>query len=789
MITIPITINAGRSYDRIALGRRGENQATQVVFNVAWLINTYGYGTAQLAVIRPEEEDPYPAVVEQDDDARTVTWTLTNADTAIAGRGSCELFWYVGDTLAKSIVYTTIVGRDIGDVGDTPPDPYETWVEEVLAAGAQAQENADFLRNASATAVTLSAGSNASASVDDGVFTFGIPRGDKGETGAGAVMFAVEPSATSIVYDPNAEEGARINHTTLTLKAYKITGNTKAAYAPGYFSISWESPGSVGGQTYNNVPMATSHTFTLPSTLDASCILTAEISANLTESLAKITIPIVSSGLNGAQGPKGDTGAKGDTGETGATPDFSVGTVTTLEPGTSATATITGTAESPVLNLGIPKGAKGDTGEVSQAEFDALSDDVDDLKSAIDLGCITADIKTALLQLASKVAYIDEDGQDYYDDLYDALYNRYWEVTNNLTNCTTSNESVQTLKGGAYTATITPSTGYVMTGATVSITMGGNDITATAYSNGTISIPAVTGALVITITAAAKTVSSISAVYTQSGTVWDIDPLDSLKQNLVVTATYDDSSTAPVQSDSYALSGTLTAGTSTITVEYEGKTTTFTVTVTQALPSGYTLLQYVSADGNQYVNTNLDETQVESAEYEFSLSTGKSDSYATNGWHIFSSTNTYFPLIKGTATSGAERYKVLFSKNKGNESITSGTNTIYATIDTRYVIGAFMDGTTDVTVDGTLLYTLTAGSTTSSSNKFTLFTYGGGPTTTKYRFYGKLYWMKVYNSSGELLRYFIPSKNSSSVAGLYDPISETFYTSATGTALIAGEVA
>ena len=57
--------------------------------------------------------------------------------------------------------------------------------------------------------------------------------------------------------------------------------------------------------------------------------------------------------MDGIPGPKGD---KGDPGGTGATPEFSVGTVETLSPGSSATATITGTAERPVLNLGIPEG-------------------------------------------------------------------------------------------------------------------------------------------------------------------------------------------------------------------------------------------------------------------------------------------------------------------------------------------------------------------------------------------------------------------------------------------------
>lgn len=53
------------------------------------------------------------------------------------------------------------------------------------------------------------------------------------------------------------------------------------------------------------------------------------------------------------------------TGDTGATPDMKIGTVETLPEGSSATASITGTAEKPVLSLGIPTGAtgaKGDTG-------------------------------------------------------------------------------------------------------------------------------------------------------------------------------------------------------------------------------------------------------------------------------------------------------------------------------------------------------------------------------------------------------------------------------------------
>ena len=106
-----------------------------------------------------------------------------------------------------------------------------------------------------------------------------------------------------------------------------------------------------------------------------------------------------------------------------------------------------------------------------------------------------------------------------------------------------------------------------------------------AFISGTINITGVSGDIVITASASAGVVTSISAVYTQSGTVYDTDTLDSLREDLVVTATYEGGTASVVTT--YALSGTLTAGTSTITVTYGGETTTFSVTVTHVDNSVY----------------------------------------------------------------------------------------------------------------------------------------------------------------------------------------------------------
>lgn len=130
---------------------------------------------------------------------------------------------------------------------------------------------------------------------------------------------------------------------------------------------------------------------------------------------------------------------------------------------------------------------------------------------------LTNEIKTALLDCFEHVAWIDDDGQDYYDALEAALYDTAWPVTNTLTHCSSSNNATSVEKDGSYSATITAESGYTLTGATVSITMGGTDITSTAYSSGTISIASVTGALVISVTAVINIPADYQAVeYLQS---------------------------------------------------------------------------------------------------------------------------------------------------------------------------------------------------------------------------------------------------------------------------------
>lgn len=295
-------------------------------------------------------------------------------------------------------------------------------------------------------------------------------------------------------------------------------------------------------------------------------------------------------------------------------------------------------------------------GQTQKYDYDSL-----DNKPVIPSGGgVSDDLKQALLQLANNIAYVDANGQDYYQDLYDALYGSAtlsyitavytqsgtvyttdslnslksdlvvtahysdsttstvtnytlsgtltagtsvitvtyqgktttfnvtvtatpstYTITNNLTSVTNSNNATTITEGNSYSATLTAASGYTIN--SVQITMGGVDVTGTSYSGGTITIANVTGNIVITAVATQRqaTLLSIDAVFTQGqAVIYDDAALDSLKQYLVVTANWDDSTTSTVASSDYTLSGTLSAGTSTITASYGGKSDTFTVTVT-----------------------------------------------------------------------------------------------------------------------------------------------------------------------------------------------------------------
>ena len=89
-----------------------------------------------------------------------------------------------------------------------------------------------------------------------------------------------------------------------------------------------------------------------------------------------------------------------------------------------------------------------------------------------------------------------------------------YTITKNLTNCTISNSASSIAQNASYSATISANSGYTL--STVTVTMGGTNITSTAYSNGNISISSVTGNIVITANATQQSSGESDAVLLHS---------------------------------------------------------------------------------------------------------------------------------------------------------------------------------------------------------------------------------------------------------------------------------
>lgn len=256
----------------------------------------------------------------------------------------------------------------------------------------------------------------------------------------------------------------------------------------------------------------------------------------------------------------------------------------------TAAATATAAAETcEEVRESIPE----DYSQLSE-DVDTLKDglsDMDDRVTALEEGGgssgLTNEIRLALLQIASKVAYKDNNGQIYYDDLYDALYAPIPATSISLSPSSLSFGTTgvsQTLVATLLPRDTTDTVAWSSSDTSVATVSQSGVVTSVAVGNATITATAGNVAATCSVEVVQASLESISATYTQSGTVYNTDSLDTLESDLIVVAYWDNSTTSIVASNDYTLSGTLTVGTSTILVSYGGKTDTFDVTVSYADP-------------------------------------------------------------------------------------------------------------------------------------------------------------------------------------------------------------
>ena len=257
-------------------------------------------------------------------------------------------------------------------------------------------------------------------------------------------------------------------------------------------------------------------------------------------------------GATGPQGPKGDTGAQGPAGKDGA----------------AGAQGATG-----------PQGPKGDTGATGATgpAGPGFSD--------------TA--KTLILSLFESAAYGNSTMQSQLDALKTEFGQSggntptptYYSVTYSLSHVTSSTSTASVAQGSSFAATLTAASGYTM--SSVTIKMGGADITSSAYNTSTrvVSIASVTGNVTITATAVAATVAVSSVTLNKSTLSLTEGSSETLTATVLPNIATNKTVTWTVSPSGYAtVSGgvvkAVKSGSCTVTATAGGKSASCAVTVT-----------------------------------------------------------------------------------------------------------------------------------------------------------------------------------------------------------------
>ena len=214
------------------------------------------------------------------------------------------------------------------------------------------------------------------------------------------------------------------------------------------------------------------------------------------------------------------------------------------------------------------------------ADAKKTGDEISELKEDLNAlgGGVTTAVRQALLALLQAAVYTETGLSDEITTI------QSWAEEITALSASPSTASISGSGTQQLTATTTPTGGTVVwSSSDTSVATVSSGGLVTGVNNGSCTITATCGdksaTCAVTVSGFA-TLVSIDATYTQTETITTESSLSDLTSDLVVVATYDNSDTVTLTSDQYTLSGQLTLGTSTITVTYGGKSTTFTVTVT-----------------------------------------------------------------------------------------------------------------------------------------------------------------------------------------------------------------
>ena len=363
----------------IAIGRRGENEARRVSFDLAAWRRHYGKGTVQLLHQRAGDESPYPCALTVEGD--TAYWLIRAADVDKPGWGNAQLHYYVGDTLAKSAIWPTVTADALSDPSEPPEDPARAWFAAVREQIGNLDELTTEAKDNLVAAINEAAKSGGGGGItphigDNGNWYLGDtdtgkpsrgetgpqgPKGDAGETGPQGPQGEQGPQGIQGETGPqgptgpagaDGKDGAGMDITGATVgQIAKITAVDDTGKPTAWSPVDMPSGGG-GGSAASVTDAAINE--------DGHLIITLSTGEQIDAGYA--VGPAGATGAPGADGAPGKDGADGQPGADGMGIQSVAQTTTSTEDGGTNVVTVTKT-DGTTSTFSIKNGSKGSTGQ------------------------------------------------------------------------------------------------------------------------------------------------------------------------------------------------------------------------------------------------------------------------------------------------------------------------------------------------------------------------------------------------------------------------------------------
>ena len=326
----------------IYLGRQGENLARTVEIDVGAMLEAYPGASIGLVFQRAGETELYIGATTLG--GTVLSWPISAAVTANAGRGKIEVRAMLGDVLAKSVTASTQVDVSLSGAGSTPPDPEEDWIDDVLQAASEAKQSA---------ASAADSAQKAEQAVEDAKDAAAAVEAAKAEA-VQAVQEAGQTAQADVAAEGTNAISAIQQATSASVQQVQQAGTEQV-----------QAVEAAGDAKIEQIDTANAHA----PQINAD---TGKWQVWDSTSGAYVDTDTNAEGPQGPQGLKGDTGATGPQGEKGETGK-------TGPQGPEGPQGATGPA-----GLGVPSPAAEDAGKVPVVNADGTGYELGDVQVSVD---------------------------------------------------------------------------------------------------------------------------------------------------------------------------------------------------------------------------------------------------------------------------------------------------------------------------------------------------------------------------------------------------------------------